>query len=120
MLLCKYRWGIGAVGAPNVAYHPFLHFARRYVERARLGHTENLALRVQATAVGFGPTGCSSRKVNYRTAIKNDVEALQAVRDYGAVKDDNGKVPTIICMNMTGFYVYQHLFVFFMLHVFRV
>ena len=74
--------GIGGCGAPNDAFHPFVHYARRYLEREQMGHTEVLAMRTSFYEAGCNPTGCTERKLTYRTAIFNDLAAIDCVRQY--------------------------------------
>ena len=74
--------GIGGCGAPNDAFHQFVHYARRYLERQQMGHTEVLAMRTSFYEAGCNPTGCTERKLNYKTAILNDLSAIDCVRQY--------------------------------------
>ena len=66
--------GIGGCGAPNDAFHPFVHYARRYLEREQMGHTEVLAMRTSFYEAGCNPTGCTERKLTYRTAYQKMVD----------------------------------------------
>ena len=66
--------GIGGCGAPNDAFHPFVHYARRYLEREQMGHTEVLAMRTSFYEAGCNPTGCTERKLTYRTAYRKMVD----------------------------------------------
>ena len=79
--------GIGGCGAPNDAFHQFVHYARRFLEREQIGHTDNLAMRTSFYDAGCNLTGCTERKINYRTAIFNDLAAIDCVRKY-----KNGKI----------------------------
>lgn len=74
--------GIGGCGAPNDAFHQFVHMARRYLEREQIGHTENLAMRTSFYDAGCNITGCTERKINYKTAILNDLAAIDCVRQF--------------------------------------
>ena len=74
--------GIGGCGAPNDAFHQFVHYARRYLEREQIGHTEVLAMRTSFFEAGCNPTGCTERKLTSRTAIFNDLAAIDCVRQY--------------------------------------
>ena len=74
--------GIGAVGAPNDAYHQFGHAARRYIERARMGYASNLADRHCLKLLVLSPSGLTHRRIDYKTAIENDCLAWEAVARY--------------------------------------
>ena len=74
--------GIGGCGAPNDAFHQFVHMARRFLERENIGHTENLAMRKSFEDVGCSINGCTERKIDYRTAIQNDLAAIDCVRQF--------------------------------------
>ena len=51
--------GIGGCGAPNNAFHQFVHMPRRFSEREQIGHTENLAMRNSFYDVGCTINGCT-------------------------------------------------------------
>ena len=79
--------GICGCEAPNDAFHQFVHYARRFLEREQIGHTDNLAMRTTFYDAGCNLTGCTERRINYRTAIFDDLAAMDCVRKY-----KNGKI----------------------------